>query len=114
MDGWMMSVIHETARVPIGCIVHFIFQAYYFLFLYGLMLQMFLLLLSVEERGGAARSQVCRIIKKFFRASQVCIWRLLARNVTKMIMGSPFRHPQYDMLFNSILANSPLSILSLF
>ena len=23
----MMSVIHETARVPIGCIVHFIFQA---------------------------------------------------------------------------------------
>ena len=26
MDGWMMSVIHETAPVPIGCIVHFIFQ----------------------------------------------------------------------------------------
>ena len=23
----MMSVIHETARMPIGCIVHFIFQA---------------------------------------------------------------------------------------
>ena len=78
------------------------------------MLQMFLLLLSVEERGGAARSQFSRIIKKIFRASQVCIWRLLVRNITEIIIGSPFRHPQYDMLYNSTLVNSSLSILSLF
>ena len=78
------------------------------------MLQMFLLLLLVEEGGGAARSQVCRIIKKIFRASQFCIWRLLVRNINKIITGSPFRHPQYDILNNSTLVNSSLSILSLF
>ena len=54
------------------------------------------------------------IIAKFFRALQVCIWRLLVRNITKMKIGSPFRHPQYDVLYNSTLVNSSSSILSLF
>ena len=67
-----------------------------------------------EGGGGVARDQVCRIIAKFFRALQVCIWRLLARNITKILIGSPFCHPQYEMLYYSTTVNSSLVFLIFF
>ena len=43
--------------------------------------------------GGSARDQFCWIVVKLFRASQLCICKLLAPLTSKITMGSPFRRP---------------------